>query len=70
MFDDVVVEDLKTGEVLLFDNFNDGNLEGWTIIDEGTEQGPPVWSVQSGVLVQSSNVGSYANGAPGTFALY
>jgi hypothetical protein len=70
MFDDVLVEDL-TGKVLLFDDFNDGNLANWTILDErGVSSGPSVWTVQSGVVVQSSNVGSRSVGQPGTFALY
>ena len=70
VFDDVLVEDLITGTVLLWDDFNDGNSTGWTTIDEGTEYGPSVWSVKSGALVQSSNIGSNTVGKLGTFALY
>jgi hypothetical protein len=70
-FEDVVVEDLASKAVLLSDNFNDGNLTGWKPIDEaGTTAGPSVWSVASGALIQSSNIGSDAPGRPGTFLLY
>lgn len=69
-FDDVLVEDLATGAVLLWDDFNDGDFRGWTIVDEqGTERGPSVWSAESGALVQSSNIGSNSD-TLGTFALY
>ena len=43
-FDDVLVEDLATGRVLLSDNFNDRDLVGWTIIDEGNRTVRPVVS--------------------------
>jgi hypothetical protein len=70
-FEDVFVEDLVSETVLLADNFNDGNLTGWKPINEaGTYAGPSVWSVASGVLMQSSNIGSDAPGRPGTFLLY
>jgi hypothetical protein len=39
-------------------------------MDEGTEHGPSVWSVKSGVLVQSGNLGSYTPTRHGTYALY
>ncbi|MGH7794694.1 MAG: family 16 glycoside hydrolase [Candidatus Binatia bacterium] len=67
-FDNVLVEDLNTGSVLLWDDFNDGNPRGWTIIDEGDVDGPSQWLVSNGTLVQNSNVGSSAG--YGTFALY
>lgn len=70
-FEDVVVEDRTTKQVLLADNFNDGNLTGWKPIDEaGTYSGPSAWSVVNGTLMQSSNIGSDAYGRPGTFLLY
>jgi hypothetical protein len=69
-FDDVVVTDLLSGQVLLADNFNDGDHTGWTILDEaGTTDGPSVWAVANGSLVQTSNVGSIDR-SKGTFALY
>jgi hypothetical protein len=70
-FDDVKVRDLITGNLLLADSFTDGNHVGWTIIDEGNDGGPSVWSVADGVLRQSSNIGSTVdNGNLGTYALY
>jgi hypothetical protein len=68
IFDDVLVEDLNTGNVLLRDDFNDGNLRGWTIIDEGNIDGPSQWLVSNGALVQNGNIGS--NDGHGTYALY
>ncbi|WP_373231446.1 metallophosphoesterase [Cohnella sp.] len=41
---------------VLLDNFNDGNLNGWTIVDEGTISAPSSWSVSSGRAVQTSNI--------------
>ncbi|MPZ75677.1 MAG: DUF1080 domain-containing protein [Deltaproteobacteria bacterium] len=70
VFDDVLVVDL-TGSQLLWDDFNDGKLSGWTIIDDaGTAEGPSAWSVYGGELIQKSNIGSDAFGTVGTFALY
>jgi hypothetical protein len=69
-FDDVVVQDLTTGTALLSKNFNDANFAGWTIIDEGADQGPSAWSANTGALVQSKNIGSKSTGQFGTYALY
>jgi hypothetical protein len=69
-FDDVFVEELYTGKVLLSDNFSDGNHVGWTIIDEGNVAGPSRWSAATGALVQSSNIGSWDPDDPGTYALF
>ena len=69
-FDDVLVEDLATGSVLLSDNFNDGSTRGWTFIDEGNEDGPSRWWVSNGILVQSRNIGSTTLNDLGTYALY
>jgi hypothetical protein len=67
-FDDVLVEDLTTNSVLLWDDFNDNNLTGWSAFDEaGTTAGPSNWAAINGVLVQSSNIGS---ASAGTFLLY
>ncbi len=61
--------------MLLADNFNDGNFTGWTVVDEGAEYGPSVWSAAAGTLVQSGNIYSAPlDGAElskfGTYALY
>ena len=70
-FDDVLVEDLTTKAVLLWDDFNDAKLAGWKAFDDrGTTSGPSEWSVANGALVQGSNIGSDATGHPGTFLLY
>ena len=69
-FDDVLVQDLETGAVLLSDNFDDGAFTGWTIVDEGTDQRPSSWSVKNGSFVQSSNIGSNSTNNLGTYALY
>jgi hypothetical protein len=67
-FDNVMVEDLKSGGILLWDNFNDGITLGWTIIDDqGTQSGPSNWFVTNGALLQNSNIGS---SKLGTFVLY
>ena len=72
-FDDVSVEDLSTGSVLLWDDFGDSDFSGWSVIDEGNTQGPSQWSATSGALVQSSNIYS-TDGSDlakrGTFALF
>lgn len=70
LFDDVVVQDLATGAMLLSENFNDGDFTGWTIIDEGTEEGLSLWSAKSGALVQNRDIGSRTTGQFGTYALY
>jgi hypothetical protein len=69
-FDDVVVEDLFTHNLLLSDNFDDGTFVGWTVVDEGTVDGPSTWSAAGKALVQSSNIGSEDPEQFGTYALY
>ena len=63
IFDDVVVEDLATGGLLLSSDFNDATLKGWTIVDQTPNQVSSVWSAATGSLIQSST-------NSGTFALY
>jgi hypothetical protein len=65
-----MVEDLKTAGILLWDDFEDGDFYGWTILDETTNEGPSVWSVKDGVLVQTSNIGADDAAQSGTIALY
>jgi hypothetical protein len=64
---------------LLSDDFEDGNFNGWNIVDEGTEDDPSVWAVVAGALEQSSNIFSFPAGAgiepaelpkQGTYAWY
>ena len=70
IFEDVLVKDVNNGAALLFDDFNDGNLAGWTIVDEAVGGEQSVWSVSSGMATQSANLGSYHTGQPGSYALY
>jgi hypothetical protein len=71
VFDNILVEDVRNGNLVLSEDFSDGNLLGWTIVDDaGTEAGPSAWSVQHGALLQSSNIGSNSSGKLGTFVLY
>jgi hypothetical protein len=67
-FDDLVVTNLPSGDILLDDDFNNGEISGWTIIDEANN-GPSAWSISAGDLVQRSVIGSSTDGV-GTFALY
>ena len=57
---------------MLADDFSDGNYVGWTIINDGVDEGPSVWSVVNGALAQTGNLGSTGgdNGRLGTYALY
>jgi hypothetical protein len=66
-FDDIHVQDLVTGATLASDDFNDHDYTGWTIIDDGTENGPSKWSAATGALTQSTNIGG---DQVGTYALY
>jgi len=71
VFDDILVEDLYMGALLLWDDFNDGNFTGWTIIDEGTAYAPSRWFVSNGALIQNSNIASDgSSGYLGTYALF
>ena len=56
--------------VLLADNFDDGDLAGWQIVDEGELDGPSIWTVTSGAARQRSNIHSDANPGKGTYALW
>jgi hypothetical protein len=58
----------------LNDNFEDGNHAGWTVVNEGSIDGPSVWTVLNGKLIQSANIyGPDVNASThrrGTFAYY
>ena len=69
-FDNILVEDLAAGTVLLSEDFEDGSLADWTIVDEGTTEGPSRWSIEAGELVQSSNIYESSSSFLGTFALF
>ncbi len=54
---DITVTDAGTGpQILLSEDFNDGNYNGWSLVDQGNLAGPMAWLAASGVMVQSSNV--------------
>lgn len=54
---------------LLIDVFDEGDLEGWTVVDDGTN-GPSSWSVQAGELVQDVEVFIDDNDRLGTYLYY
>jgi|GEM_PF-3793988 len=43
-------------QVRLREDFTQENLTAWTIVDEGTIEGPSLWTVYDTSLVQSSNI--------------
>ncbi len=64
--------------ILVADDFADGDAAGWTIVDEGTIDGPSDWQVVDGALVQATNIRSdqqgtgsaaYAEGGDGPYIL-
>jgi hypothetical protein len=71
-FDNLLVEDLGSGSALLFEDFNDGDADGWAVVDEGTKKGPSIWSVEVGTLFQKSKISSKSKSIDslGTYAYY
>jgi len=72
---DITVTDTLPGpQILLSDDFTDGNYTGWSLVDQGTLAGPMAWSAASGTMVQSSNVHSSLSVDPvaklGTYAYW
>jgi hypothetical protein len=49
---------VPTAAILLREDFNDGNSNGWTATTQGTVSAPAAWSVASGVLRQTNDVHS------------
>ena len=72
-FDDILVEEIpvdtdtqssdpQTPVTSYTEDFSDGDLSGWTIVDAaGTKQGPSVWTVSGGTLIQSTDIYKYAD---------
>lgn len=58
----------------MFDDFSEGSLGGWMIIDEGTVGGPSIWTVPMGKLDQSSEIfgptSGITSGRKGTLAIW
>ena len=80
-YDDVLVKNIKDSRDLLKEDFNKGKkpvedkrLIDWTIVDEGTINGPSKWSIVRGEFVQSSNIFGpdvqAVDNRKGTFAYY
>ncbi len=61
---------LAAGTILLEDNFNDGDMLGWTVVDN-CPFSQPEWSVQTNVLMQTRNCFGFSSVgiAPGTYQL-
>ncbi|MEO1513137.1 MAG: hypothetical protein AAFU70_13780, partial [Planctomycetota bacterium] len=64
--DSMAVEVAAEAAVLMADDFEDGDFAGWTVVDEGTLEGPSDWSVFGGALVQASNINSDQQGTGST----
>ena len=60
--DRMTVSVVSNGSLLINDDFEDGDFNGWTIVDEGTIGGPSDWSVVGGELVQASDIASDQQG--------
>ena len=52
--------------IMLADDFADGDLAGWAIVDEGTLDGPSDWQVVEGQLVQATDIRSTQQGTGST----
>ena len=53
---DITVLDADAPPPSVFEDFGTGSINGWTIVDEGTVQGPSSWSAATEELVQNSNI--------------
>jgi hypothetical protein len=75
VFDNILVEDLATADVLLWDDFTDGVIRGWTFVNDAPGKAASVWTVEAGMLVQRSAPDAGQDDPAdlaqrGTFALY
>ena len=72
--DITITDTIPAPQILLSDDFTDGNYNGWSLVDQGTLAGPMAWSAASGAMVQSSNVHSSLSVDPvaklGTYAYW
>jgi hypothetical protein len=59
---------------VLFESFDDNNLNGWTVVDEGTVSAPSSWTASGEQARQLSNIhgpnSTVTVGRKGTFAYY
>ncbi len=60
--DPITVTVADRGAILVDDDFADGDFAGWTIVDQGTQDGPSDWQVVGGALVEASNINSPQQG--------
>ena len=55
-----ICSDSEGQDLPFLDDFNDGDFNGWQVVDDVEPQfGPSNWSVEFGELVQKSNIWSY-----------
>ncbi len=59
-----------TSSPFLADDFSDGNLDGWQVVDEGEEGGPSNWAVSGGAVRQTTNIVSNVHQGFGTNLLW
>jgi hypothetical protein len=70
-FAHVVVDNPQTGALLCRDDFTEGALANWTIVDDSSRLDPSRWAIQAGTLVQLADIYGANNGLDmlGTYAL-
>jgi len=58
--------------VVLYEDFSDGQFDGWRTVDQGTLNKPSNWSAASRAMVQDSAIYRWCDslGKRGTFAMY
>ncbi len=54
----------------LRDDFNDGNLAGWSTVDQGMTEGPSKWSSWNAAVLQSSNCYDNLSAVAGRLGTY
>jgi len=52
----ITVTQPSNSTLLLMETFNNENLSGWSVIDNGSQSTPSAWSVKDGMAYQSSNI--------------
>ncbi len=70
-FDNIVVERISASKMA--DDFDDGNMDDWKIVDEAADRNRSRWLVKNRRLTQTSNIfATYgiALDMPGTYAFY
>ncbi len=64
--DPITVTVAPEAAILAADGFEDGDFAGWTVVDEGTIDGPSDWQVVGGELVQATDIRSTQQGLGST----